>query len=381
MKKIIVLLVAVVITMSLALVACNTEKKLTIKFDTQGGSSVTDIVVDKNNPYKAPTDPTKEGFTFGGWHTDKAGTKPWIYNDKAVGIIRVYALWIENKHVATTSQQLVDYLASDYAKGAKLYIEGEIDLSSVELTDVHAKKAYLVVPKDIIITGLDGASITVGEYTGDDIVISIEDATVELHDITFANTSYTAIAVGSGAEATISGCTFDNDSMDNTQKTIHTYGGAVVTITDCTFANLAGYGSQSISSYDSHVTVDKCTFDNVTQAVMAQKTSNTEFNSKLTVKQSTFENVDYAIFTISGGEVAVVIDDCSFDEVAVFVANNSGTFAITNNTFVVGEHANSDPHFKNTTASDMTIDKTNTIVGEAKFGDNVVDGTEAEADK
>ncbi len=379
MKRIIVLLVAIVLAMSLVLVACDTDSSLTIKFDTQGGSSLSDIVVDKDNEYKAPADPTKDGYTFGGWFTDKAGTKEWKYDSTATGTVTVYALWIEDKDIVTSAEELVEYLAGEYEAGAKLYIEGTIDLSEVELTEVYAKKAYLVIERDLVLTGLDDATLTTGEYTGDDIVISVEDATVELHDIAFSYTSYTALAFGTGAVATVDGCSFDSDSMDSTQKTIHTYGGAEVTISNCTFANLAGYGSQSISTYDSHVTVDSCTFDGVTQAVMAQKTSNEDYTSELTVKDSSFENVDYAIFTISGGDVDVVVDNCTFDEVAVFVANNSGTFTVTNNTFVVGERTNSDPHFKNTTGVDMTIDKTNTVVGEATFGANVVDGTVADA--
>ncbi len=382
MKRLIVLLVAMIMAMSLVLVACNndtTDSGHTIKFDTQGGSSVADVVVDKDNEYKAPADPTRDGYTFAGWYTDKDGTKEWTYDSTATGTVTVYALWVEDKDVVTTADELVEYLASDYDKGAKLYIEGTIDLADIELTEVYAKNAYVVISRDISLHGIEDATITTGEYTGSDIVISVEDATVELHDIAFSYTSYTALAFGTGAVATVDGCTFDSDSMDNTQKTIHTYGGAEVTISNCSFSNLAGYGSQSISTYDSHVTVDSCTFDNVGQAVMAQKTSNEDYTSKLTVKDSKFDNVDYAIFTISGGHVDVVVDNCTFDEVAVFVANNSGTFTVTNSTFVVGERTSSDPHFKNTTGVDMSIDNTNTIVGEATFGSNVVDNTAEDA--
>lgn len=373
MKKWIVILLAMVLTMSLVLVACDdSSASLTIKFDTQGGSTLADVVVDKDNEFSAPSDPTREGYTFAGWFTDKEGTTEWTFDSTATGTVTVYALWVEDKFVINTAQDLVEYLSSEYTQGDKVYLEGNIDLADAEMTDVYSKKAYLVLERDIVLTGLDDATITTGEYVGNDIIISVEDCAVTISNISFEYTSYTALAIGTGAQAIVDGCTFDSDSMDNTQKTIHTYGGAVVTIRDCTFGNLAGYGSQSISSYDSHVTVERCTFDNVTQAVMAQKTSNEDYTSSLTVQDSTFANVDYAIFTISGGQVDVTVDNCTMDEVAVFVANNSGTFTITNNTFVVGERTLSDANFKNTTGVDMIIDNTNTIVGEATFGTNVV---------
>ena len=43
--------------------------KYTVTFDSKGGSSVTSQEVKKGNKVTKPTDPTKDGYTFGGWYS------------------------------------------------------------------------------------------------------------------------------------------------------------------------------------------------------------------------------------------------------------------------------------------------------------------------
>jgi uncharacterized repeat protein (TIGR02543 family) len=46
---------------------------VTITFNTKGGSSVAPVVVSEGGPVAAPTNPTRNGYTFGGWFRGTAG--------------------------------------------------------------------------------------------------------------------------------------------------------------------------------------------------------------------------------------------------------------------------------------------------------------------
>ena len=51
----------------------------TITFDTDGGSEVKSITQDYGTTIAKPTDPTKTGYTFAGWYTDAACTNAWNF--------------------------------------------------------------------------------------------------------------------------------------------------------------------------------------------------------------------------------------------------------------------------------------------------------------
>ena len=70
-KKIIAIgaiILGVIIAILLFLTCCVGTKEYTVKFDTNGGSKIQDVVVKENDTVKKPTDPTKKGYIFGGWY-------------------------------------------------------------------------------------------------------------------------------------------------------------------------------------------------------------------------------------------------------------------------------------------------------------------------
>ena len=73
------------------------EGKVTVTFNSNGGSAVPASTIDKGAKVTKPTDPTKANNTFGGWYTDD-GTFLNAFNfDEAVNAsITVYAKWTEN---------------------------------------------------------------------------------------------------------------------------------------------------------------------------------------------------------------------------------------------------------------------------------------------
>ena len=69
-----------------------------VTFDSQGGSSVDGQNVEYNAVVEKPTDPTKEGYTFGGWYKEAECITAWNFDtDKMpAGNITLYAKWILN---------------------------------------------------------------------------------------------------------------------------------------------------------------------------------------------------------------------------------------------------------------------------------------------
>ena len=66
----------------------------TITFDTDGGSEVESITQDYGTAIAKPTDPTKTGYTFGGWDKEIPGTMP-------AGDVTVTATWKINQYTIT----------------------------------------------------------------------------------------------------------------------------------------------------------------------------------------------------------------------------------------------------------------------------------------
>ena len=67
--------------------------RYTVKFDTNGGSSVSSATVTKNAKVAEPNTPEKDGYTFGGWYTDKEFAD---FESKVTKNVTLYAKW--DKH-------------------------------------------------------------------------------------------------------------------------------------------------------------------------------------------------------------------------------------------------------------------------------------------
>lgn len=85
------------VTSNLTLYAKWTAEKRTVTFDTKEGSSVNSQIVDYNTTATKPTpDPTKEGYTFGGWYTDESYAQEYGFNTPVTTNITLYAKWMSN---------------------------------------------------------------------------------------------------------------------------------------------------------------------------------------------------------------------------------------------------------------------------------------------
>lgn len=88
---------SLVIGMLFFLVACQTTTSLTLKFNTQGGSLISDMVIEEGSVLIMPTDPTKEGYSFEGWFIDQtldqAFSSSFLQENKDEETITLYAKW------------------------------------------------------------------------------------------------------------------------------------------------------------------------------------------------------------------------------------------------------------------------------------------------
>lgn len=65
----------------------------TVKFESNGGSSVSAIVATAGTPIKEPAEPVKKGYTFGGWYTDKNLINAYNFSARVIGNTTLYAKW------------------------------------------------------------------------------------------------------------------------------------------------------------------------------------------------------------------------------------------------------------------------------------------------
>lgn len=77
-----------------SIVRIDSSKISNIQFDSQGGSDVDPMVVDKNELIQAPASPTRLGYKFAGWYKEAEGINPWNFTtDKVNSDTILYAKW------------------------------------------------------------------------------------------------------------------------------------------------------------------------------------------------------------------------------------------------------------------------------------------------
>ncbi len=87
---------------NITLYAKWTVKQYTVTFDSQGGSTVPSQTINYGGKVTKPTDPTKAGYTFGGWYKEVACTNQWDFdNDTVTDNITLYAQWSQDIYTVT----------------------------------------------------------------------------------------------------------------------------------------------------------------------------------------------------------------------------------------------------------------------------------------
>lgn len=82
----------------------------TVKFETNGGSAVKSQSLNKNGVVKEPSAPSRDGYVFEGWYTDRELTKKYDFAAKVTRSFTLYAKWTEDtKKPANTDKALTSF--------------------------------------------------------------------------------------------------------------------------------------------------------------------------------------------------------------------------------------------------------------------------------
>lgn len=80
----------------------ETPPNVTVSFDMMGhGTQVSDLSVTWNTATTAPSAPTQTGYTFGGWYVDPACETAWVWTDKVLNEMTLYAKWTAVEYTIT----------------------------------------------------------------------------------------------------------------------------------------------------------------------------------------------------------------------------------------------------------------------------------------
>ena len=100
-----------------------TVKKYTVSFDTKGGSSVASQTVEEGKKASKPSDPTRTGYTFGGWTLNGSN---YDFNSAVKGNIKLVAKWNAKSYTVKISA-VDDYsparILSVYENGSKITVK------------------------------------------------------------------------------------------------------------------------------------------------------------------------------------------------------------------------------------------------------------------
>lgn len=135
----------------------------TVTFETSGGSAVGPVTVDAGSTATKPADPTKSGYTFGGWYKDSTLQTPWDFaNDTVTADTTLYAKWTANPPAPS-------YDDSDptYAVSAPAAENGKIAVSP-RYAERGERVTVTVTPDE----GCELESLTVIDSRGDELTLT-----------------------------------------------------------------------------------------------------------------------------------------------------------------------------------------------------------------
>ena len=95
-----------VVSGNMTLYAKWTVINLSVTFDTQGGSAVAGVNPAFGSIITQPVDPTRTGYTFGGWYKEASGLTAWNFtSDTVLTATTLYAKWTVNNYAVSFDSQ------------------------------------------------------------------------------------------------------------------------------------------------------------------------------------------------------------------------------------------------------------------------------------
>lgn len=106
---------------SLTLYAKWLVNQYTISFDVFGGLDVEPIISEYNSTVTEPLEPTKEGYSFGGWYSDETFDTVYVFNTMPANDMTLYARWVVNEYTLSfVDEDAAILFTSNYDYGSDL---------------------------------------------------------------------------------------------------------------------------------------------------------------------------------------------------------------------------------------------------------------------
>jgi len=161
-------------------VARYTPIKYTIKFNSNGGSDVSDITQNYESDLTIPTNVTKTGYTFDNWYTDETLTTAFDLTKMPLNGATLYAKWTPNPNTSYKIEYYQQNIDNDE------YTLTETDNTKFGTTGntitlegyINKFNGFTYTPQNSIISG---------EITGDGLLVLKVYYTRKLYTITFLN--------------------------------------------------------------------------------------------------------------------------------------------------------------------------------------------------
>ena len=92
-----IIIVAGILAILLCIFIATRQGGYTVDFDSNGGTDVAYQKCPYGQTVEVPQDPTREGYTFGGWYSDDSLNTPWDFDSPVEGSMELYAKWVPNE--------------------------------------------------------------------------------------------------------------------------------------------------------------------------------------------------------------------------------------------------------------------------------------------
>ena len=164
--KIAIFVVIIVVIILLLLKGCSKKKEYTVKFNANGGTTVSEQIVAQDGKVKIPTDPTKDGYDFVGWYVNG---KKYDFDTKVTSDLEIEARWESSKTAAVTGVSL-DQTSLTLQPGDKSPLVATVEPSDAKDTSVtwqSADTSIATVDEDGNVTAVAKGSTTVTVTTKD----------------------------------------------------------------------------------------------------------------------------------------------------------------------------------------------------------------------
>ena len=166
--------VLIICLIIILLVKAFAKPQYEIKFDTDGGSQISSLKVQKGDVISKPQDPTKEGYVFTGWYLNN---QEYDFKDKVTTTLILKAKWQEEKfHLNTDKITLKIGDKVTLEASAKELTWQSSDEKIVKVNQKGQVTALKVGKATITVTNKKGekveCAVTVQEKDDNEIVLS-----------------------------------------------------------------------------------------------------------------------------------------------------------------------------------------------------------------